>query len=44
MSGSSRTDSRVYPMTPNNTSAAEIMLASTGRRMDISESFMWPEN
>ncbi len=44
MSGSSRTDSRVYPMTPNNTSAAEIMLASTGRRMDVSESFIWPEN
>ena len=40
MSGSSRTDSRVYPMTPNSTRAAENMLASTGRRMDVSESFM----
>ncbi len=40
MSGSSRTDSRVYPMMPNNTNAAEIILASTGRRMDVSESFI----
>ena len=31
MSGSSRTERRVYPMTPNNTSAPESMLASTGR-------------
>src|SRR6059058_4793804 len=31
-------------MTPNSTSAAEIMLASTGRRMDVSESFIRPEN
>ena len=44
MSGSSRTDSRVYPMTPKSTRAAENMLASTGRRMDVSESFIWPEN
>ena len=44
MSGSSRTDSRVYPMTPKSTSAAEIMLASTGRWMDVSESFISPEN
>src|SRR2546425_4080177 len=27
-------------MTPNRTSAAEIMLARTGRRMEVSESFM----
>src|SRR2546422_2152659 len=27
-------------MTPNSTSAAENMLASTGRRMDVSESFI----
>src|SRR2546429_4027938 len=40
MSGSSRTDSRVYPMTPNSTRAALIMLASTGRPMATSESFM----
>jgi len=44
MSGSSRTESRVYPMTPNSTRAAEIMLARTGRRMDVSESFIGPEN
>src|SRR5258705_6207338 len=34
-------------MTPNNTSAADSMLARTGRRMDVSESFMCeslPEN
>src|SRR5438445_26601 len=40
MSGSSRTDSRVYPMTPNSTRAALIILASTGRPMATSESFM----
>src|SRR5438034_851283 len=40
ISGSSRTDKRVYPMTPNNTRAALIMLASTGRPMATSESFM----
>src|SRR3989475_1015973 len=40
MSGSSRTDSRVYPMTPNSTRAALIMMASTGRPMATSESFM----
>ena len=39
-SGNSRTASRVYPMTPNRTSARLTMLASTGRRMDRSESFM----
>src|SRR4029077_11417835 len=31
-------------MTPNSTRAAEIMLASTGRRIDVSESFIGPEN
>src|SRR5437879_9734988 len=40
MSGSSRTESRVYPINPKSTSAADNMLASTGRRMAVSESFM----
>src|SRR5207244_12167352 len=31
-------------MTPNRTSAAQIMLASTVRRIDVSESFIGPEN
>ena len=39
-SGNSRTASWVYPMTPNSTSARLSMLASTGRRMERSESFM----
>src|SRR5258706_3220799 len=40
MSGSSRTERREYPITPNNTRAAESMLARTGRRIATSESFM----
>src|SRR5437879_13645204 len=40
MSGSSRTDSRVHPVPPNSTRAALIILASTGRPMATSESFM----
>src|SRR2546422_7055264 len=44
MSGSSRTHSRGYPMTPNSTRAAGIMLASTGGRKDVSGGFMGPEN
>src|SRR3990170_2817267 len=40
MSGYSRTDSSEYPMTPNSTRPALIMLASTGRRMEMSDSFM----
>ena len=39
VSGYSRTDRRWKAMAPNRTSAALIMLARTGRRIDMSESF-----
>ena len=39
MSGYSRTDRRPKAIAPNRTRARLIMLASTGRRIDMSESF-----
>src|SRR5262245_60626617 len=39
-SGNSRTDNWKYPSTPKSTRARLSMLASTGRRMDRSESFI----
>ena len=38
-SGNSLTGRRRKPMAPNSTRAALIMLASTGRRIDISDNF-----
>ena len=40
ISGNSRTESRLYEMTPKSTRARLIMVASTGRRMEVSERIM----